>query len=239
MSNYCLIPVPVADLQTLLGPTFITTFQTEMDLIVEPLRKHVAKGRPLTVGKETWEWVVADSIVGANWVGAGKSIDDVKITDDVSCDVKSMQIGSKSTSEASMYQLLKIKKCSDGIENKDSLSLWNMYVDGWFKKVSTIKEYYLLLIVRNKFSKSCVIGAFKVDKVNKPVYNTDSCRFTKKSMVVTSLANPKLLDIKVYGGKTRMQIIVKEEFYNDPNYCYQIYDFDQLGQTTAKEEINE
>jgi hypothetical protein len=53
------------------------------------------------------------------------------------------------------------------------------------------------------------------------------------------LANPKLLDIKVYGGKTRMQIIVKEEFYNDPNYCYQIYDFDQLGQANTKEEINE
>jgi hypothetical protein len=240
MSNYCLKPVPIADLKTLLGPTFINTFQNEIDLIVEPLRKHVAKGRRLMLAKEIWECVVADSIVGADWVGAGKSIDDVKITEDISCDVKSVQINNKITSEASMFQPLISKKIvSDFFETKNSLGLWNTYVNGWFKKVSSINEYYLLIIVRDKITNSCSIGAFKVDKNAVLQYNVSECKFNSKTMVIDSLADPKLLDIKIYDTKTRMEIKIKEEFYNDPKYCYQIYQFDKLGKYITKEEINE
>ena len=139
-----------------------------------------------------------------------------------------------------MFQPLVSKKLvSDFFETKNSLGLWTTYVDGWFKKVSSITEYYLLIIVRDKITNACSIGAFKVDKNVKLNYNVTECKFNSKTMVIDSLADPELLDIKIYDTKTRMEIKVKEKFYNDPNYCYQIYDFDQLGQCAAKEKINE
>ena len=48
----------VTEVQVLLGKDFVKTFQTEMDLIIQPLRKYIAKGYPLALGKEQWEYVV-------------------------------------------------------------------------------------------------------------------------------------------------------------------------------------
>ena len=48
----------VDEVEILLGKDFVKTFQTEMDLIINPLRKYIAKGYPLALGKEQWEYVV-------------------------------------------------------------------------------------------------------------------------------------------------------------------------------------
>ena len=75
-----IVPLTAQQTMDLVGPGFVTTFQTEMDAIMLPLRKHIALGRPLSMGKELWEYVVADSIPGAVWNGAGHSLIDVMIT---------------------------------------------------------------------------------------------------------------------------------------------------------------
>ena len=101
-----IVPLTVKETKTLLGKGFATTFQTEMDLIIAPLRKYIAKGYPLALGKEQWEYVVADSIPGATWCGAGKSLIDVSIGDNKGIDVKGVGRSkrAKSTAEASMFQ---------------------------------------------------------------------------------------------------------------------------------------
>ena len=118
--GYCLIPVPVDELKTFLGQDFITNFQAEIDPIILPLRKHIALGRPASMGKEIWEYAVADSIDDAEWCGAGKGIADIRIGTDVAGDVKSVQIGKHATTEASMFQpLSEAEVAADYFKNKN------------------------------------------------------------------------------------------------------------------------
>jgi hypothetical protein len=236
MSNYFLKPMSVDETKTLVGENFIKNFQTEMDEYLAPYRKNVKRGRPLSMGKELWEYAVADSIDGGEWCGAGKGIADVSIGDDIRCDVKSVQNNGKITTEASMFQPLSENvTASEYFKNKNSNGLWNVYVDGWLKKVKSVKEYYLLFIVRDRVTLNCRLGAFTITD-NNVVYNKDQCKFLTASMQIETLADPSLVEIKVYNSKTRLEIKVKEKFFDDPKYCYQIYQFDQLG---TNEENNE
>ena len=75
--SYYLTPMTVDEIVEIVGPSFASSFQVEMDLIFQPLRKHLEKGRPLSLGKEIWEYAVSDSIDAAKWCGAGHNIIDV------------------------------------------------------------------------------------------------------------------------------------------------------------------
>jgi hypothetical protein len=215
----------VAELQALVGNDFIKNFQNEMDPIIQPLRKYINAGRPASMGKELWEYAVADSIKGALWCGAGKAISDVSIGSNIGCDVKSIQMKKTETTEASMFQpLSNSETASVHFSNKDKQAIWNLFVDGWIKKVSTVKEYYMLAIFRNQDTFDCSLAGFKVTNLGVKFLDED-CSFTKKSMKVKSLMDPKLADIKVYIGKTRMEIRIKEKIFKDPAYTMEIYKF--------------
>lgn len=223
--RYCLVPLPVADLKKLVGKDFVKNFQAEIDPVINPLRKHIALGRPASMGKELWEYAVADSIVGGKWCGAGKSIVDVSIGTDVGCDVKSVQIGASTTTEASMFQpLSEASLASDYFKNKDKQELWNLFIDGWLRKVSSVKEYYLLAIFRDRNTFDCSLAGFKVDNISVQ-YKEQACEFSKKSMKVSSLIDPSLADTKVYIGKTRLEIRIKKSVFENPNYSMSIYKF--------------
>ena len=220
--TYCLVPMTVEQTQQILGKNFVARFQQEMDAVLQPLKKYLDQGRPLSLGKELWEYAVADSIEGAEWCGAGKSIIDVQVGEDIGLDVKSVQMGPRSTTEASMYQYLQVERVAEYFQTQDKLSLWQMFVDGWLTKTRTIKNYYLLVIFRNKDTLECSIAGFLVQDT--PVgYLAESCKFNRESMQVTSIADPALVDIKIYKGKTRMELRIKHTVFNDSKYCLPIY----------------
>ena len=220
-----IVPLTVQQTTALLGPNFVSTFQTEMDAIMAPLRKHIALGRPLSMGKELWEYVVADSIPGAEWNGAGHSLIDVMITPGVGGDVKSLSYGpkSKQTTEASMYQNFD-QDAKQFFINRDKQSLWNLYVNGWFGKAHSFKKYYLIGILREKATLNCNICAFEVtDAV--PIFSDTCCTFTKKMMYITGIADPDFLKIRYYNSKSRLEILFQEKCWTDPAYTLEIYKF--------------
>ena len=222
--SFCLVPMTVKEIEALLGKDFSKTFQTEMDLIINPLRKYIAKGYPLALGKEQWEYVVAESIPSAEWCGAGKSIIDVRVQDK-GIDVKgvSKQDKSKSTTEASMYQTFQ-EETKAYFNAKDTQKIWSLFVDGWLSKVKSVKEYYLIGIVREKETLNCSLCCFKVASTNL-LYEDKLCNFTSKSMKVTGLGDPDFIETRVYSSKTRLEIKFKNKVWDDPAYCLQIYKF--------------
>jgi hypothetical protein len=214
----------VDEINTLLGKDFVKTFQKEMDLIINPLRKYIAKGYPLALGKEQWEYVVAESIPKAVWCGAGKSIIDVKVGNK-GIDVKgvSKQDKSKSTTEASMYQTFQ-EETKAYFNTKDTKKIWGLFVDGWLEKVRSVKEYYLIGIVREKETLNCSLCCFKVDNTNL-LYEDSACNFTNKSMKVSGIGDPDFLETRVYSSKTRLEIKFKDAVWKNPKYCLQIYKY--------------
>ena len=223
--SYVLTPMTVTEIQKLVGPNFIPTFQAEMDSILAPLRKHIAKGRPLSLGKELWEYAVADSIAGGEWCGAGKNIVDVRIGKNIGIDVKSVSRGSKGTgtTEASMYQTFQ-EETKQYFNNADTKSIWDLFVDGWLDKVNSIKNYYLIAIIREKETLDCSLSCFKV--TDTPLlYEEAQCQFTKKSMNVSGIVDPDYAKTIVYSSKTRLEIKFKNALWNTPKYCLPIYKY--------------
>lgn len=214
----------VLEIEKLLGKNFSKTFQKEMDLIIDPLRKYIAKGYPLALGKEQWEYVVSESIPNAEWCGAGKSIIDVKVNN-IGIDVKgvSKQDTSKSTTEASMYQTFQ-EETKAYFNNKDKNKIWSLFIDGWLNKVKSVKEYYLIGIVREKETLNCSLCCFKVSKTDL-LFEDSLCNFTNKSMKVNGIGDPNFIETRVYSSKTRLEIKFKNKVWSDPKYCLQIYKY--------------
>jgi hypothetical protein len=214
----------VNEINLFLGKDFPKIFQKEMDLIITPLRKYIAKGYPLALGKEQWEYVVAESIKDGIWCGAGKSIIDVRVNDK-GIDVKgvSKQIKSSTSTEASMYQTFQ-DEAKEYFNNKEYEKIWNLFVNGWLEKVKSVNEYYLIGIVREKETLNCSLCCFKVAKTDL-LYEDSLCKFTKKSMKVLGIADPEFIETRVYSSKTRLEIKFKSKVWKDPNYCLQIYKF--------------
>ena len=143
-------PVPLTEHDKLLGANFASNFAQEMKAYYAPF---LAKGRKIQLAKETWEYGVADSIPGAQWVGSGNSVVDVSAPL-CGLDVKGLstsKIG-KETTEASFLQNL--QKGADGYSqawhNKDWLTLKNIFVDPLDAKTNGINNLHLLVIVRTK-----------------------------------------------------------------------------------------
>jgi len=221
--TYCLVPMTVSEIQQLVGPTFADTFHNEVEKVLKPLRKYIDQGRPPSMGKEIWEYLVTDSIVGAEWCGAGKGIADVRIGDDASIDVKSLQHDGKKTNEASMYQKL-LKDDTAGYYNGfDKESLWKLLIEGWIKKIKSVKQYYLLAIIRNKETLQCSLIGFKVQDTGIE-YDPDFFEATQASMKVNCLIDPEFAQIKIYRGKTRMEIRFEKKLYTNPAYSFSIYE---------------
>ena len=221
--TYCIVPMTVTEAQQILGKNFAETFQTEMDLIVSPLRKYINKGFPLALGKEQWEYVVTEAIPDATWCGAGKSLIDVSIGDNKGIDVKGVGRGkkSKATAEASMYQCFD-QDAKTFFKNKDSASLWKLYVDGWVDKAKKFNEYYLFAIIREKETLNCSVCCFRVSDV-RPTFLADNCRFNKCSVMIDGVADPDFIKIRYYNSKSRLEILFQEKCWNDPAYSFSIY----------------
>jgi len=220
-----IVPMTATDTLALLGTNFVSTFQSEMDAIMAPLRKHIALGRPLSMGKELWEYVVSDSIPGAVWNGAGHSLIDVMITPGVGGDVKSVSYGptAKQTTEASMYQNFD-QTAKQFFINKDKASLWDRYVNGWFAKAHSFQKYYLIGILREKATLDCNLCAFEVtDSI--PAFNDNLCTFTTKMMYISGVAPADFIKIRYYNSKSRMEILFQKKCWTDPTYTLPIYKF--------------
>ena len=222
--TYCLVPMTVEEIQQLVGPTFADTFHTEVEKVLEPLRKYIDQGRPLSMGKELWEYIVTDSIPDSKWCGAGKGIADVKTKDGISIDVKSLQLIGNYTTEASLHQKLLKKDSAEYYATSDVKYLWNLLVGGWIDKVKSVDDYRLLCIIRNKDTLQCSLVGFKV--ANTAVkFNLDDCKVSKAeaSISVTSLIDPNYAQIKLYRGKTRMEIRFGKGICINPTYSLPIY----------------
>lgn len=225
MSLYCINPLKVGELKDLIGQDFVSNFQAEMDPVLLPLRKHIAKGRPLSLGKELWEYAVADAINGAEWNGAGHSLIDVKLGDNIGIDVKSVskQHRSVNTTEASMFQNFN-QDAKTHFTNKDAHGVWNIHVSGWLDKIKQIKEYYLLAIVRDKESLDCSLCGFKATPMD-IVFENSKCDFNKASLKLSGLADPNFINIRYYNSKSRLEITFTKKCWTDNNYSLPIYKF--------------
>lgn len=223
--TFCISALTIQELIDIIGPNFVKNFQEEMDPILQPLRKHIALGRPLSLGKELWEYAVADSIEGASWNGAGHSFIDVKINDNIGIDVKSVskQISSKTTTEASMFQNFNqdAKVC---FSNKDACGVWNIHVKGWLAKISEIQQYYILGIIREKETLNCSLNGFRVNPI--PLdYNEDLVKFNRTTIKISGLADPKFINVRYYNSKTRLEITFNKACWEDKEYSLPIYKF--------------
>lgn len=226
---YTLEPMSVAEIQKLVGPAFVTNFQKEVDEFMQPMRKHIAKGRPLSMGKETWEYAVADSIVGSDWAGAGNSIVDVRIGTDIGLDVKSVGKGTGSKSgEASMFQTYH-SHLDTLFSTEDSATLWDVYINGWFNKVCSVKNYYLLAIVKDKNYNCSLCGFKRVGNI--PAYMpgygtflTETGKQSKGTWTIQQLADPTLLHTMVLKGKKRLEMRLRPAMH-DAKYSLPIYKF--------------
>lgn len=225
MSSFCLEPMTVTELSALIGKDFVKKFQAEMDPVLQPLRKHIAKGRPLSLGKELWEYAVTDSIPGAEWNGAGHSLIDVKIGNDIGIDVKSVSKESKKkfTAEASMFQNFD-QDAKTHFTNGDANGVWDIHVNGWLAKISTIKEYYLLGIIRDKDTLDCSLCGFKVVNTVLP-YLQENCVFRNKSIKIFGIADQDFINVRYYNSKSRLEIILTKKCWTDPVYSLPIYKF--------------
>jgi hypothetical protein len=210
----------VAEIKQLVGPNFADNFHQEVNSVIAPLRKYIEQGRPASMGKEIWEYLVTDSIEGAEWCGAGKGIADVRIGKNIAIDVKSLQTDGLKTSEASLHQTFK-ETTAEYFKTQDKYALWKLFVNGWLAKVNSVKEYYLLGIIRNKETLACSLVGFKVQ--DQTPYLSKSCKFLKESMKIDSIVDPNYAQIKIYKGKTRMEITFKQGVFGDPAYNFPIY----------------
>lgn len=218
-------PLKINEAMELLGSDFVANFQRDMSAIISPLRRHLELKRPLSMGKELWEYVVADSIPGAVWNGAGHSLADVILTDNVVADIKSLSYNPKSTAttEASMYQCFD-QNAKTFFKDKDKQSLWNLYVNGWFDKAYGFDKYYIFAIMRQKESIDCKLICFEVTS-ERPVFNDELCTFTNKSMKIAGMADSEFVKIRYYNSKSRLEIMFTKRCWTDEEYALPIFKY--------------
>lgn len=223
--SYCITPMTVTELLGLVGKDFVTKFQAEMDPVIAPLRKHITQGRPLSLGKELWEYAVADSIPKATWNGAGHSVVDVRIGKDIGIDVKGVSKNNKSkfTTEASMFQNFN-QDAKTHFTSGDAEGVWNIHVKGWLSKIKEVKNYYILGIIREKETLNCSLCGFKVTALDLD-YTTESVKFKKTSMSLFGLADQDFINIRYYNSKSRIEIMFTSKCWTDSKYALPIYKF--------------
>jgi len=216
-------PLKVEETKNLLGDSFIPTFQKEMNSIIDPLRKYIKRGFPLSMGKELWEYVVADSIQNATWNGAGNSVADVLLSNGHGIDVKTVgrSGNSKISGEASMLQSYdQLNKTH--FKEQNGQALWENYVGGWHNKITQFKKYYLLGIIRQKETLDCNLIAFEVTN-EPPAFTEDKFKFIGKSGKLYGLVDPDFAKVRYTNSKSRIEIQFKEKSWTDPEYVLPIF----------------
>jgi len=233
---YTLEPMLVTEIQQLVGDNFIPNFQKEVDEFMTPMRKHIAMGRPLSMGKETWEYAVADSIAGSIWAGAGNSIVDVKIGADTGLDVKGVGKGGflkkskeyAKSGEASMFQTYE-GDTDTSFSKKDSVLLWQTFIEGWNTKAKSVKHYYLLVIFKDKNYDCSICGFKRVNDLPEfdpslSSYTTDTGKASPNNLRIEQLADPKLLSTVIVRNKKRLEMRLRAAMYKS-TYSLPIYKF--------------
>jgi len=120
-----------------------------------------------------------------------------------------------------MFQTFKDETKKHFNENNTE-SLWNLFVEGWFKKTKSIKKYYLLTIIRDKKTLDCSLCCFRVNDVQIN-YSPNSCKLNNKTMKVHGIVNEDYADVLVYSSKTRLEIKFKKKLWKSKTYSMQIY----------------
>jgi hypothetical protein len=196
------IPVPISQHNIILGVDFNTKFAAEMHSYYAPF---VAKNRDIQVAKETWEYAVADSIIGANWCGAGHNVVDVK-TPIADIDVKGISNNDmekyKLTTEASFLQNNKQEndRFVNLFENKDYSALKEMFVDPLTIKIKGTNNLHLLGIIREKDKRNVYYCLLKIN----PVVISDKEFISKMVLEGKRSVSIPLIDEKY--GKTYIYI---------------------------------
>jgi len=221
-NEYCLSPMTIDEIKNLVGTTFISSFQKEMDSILKPLQKHIEKGRPLSLGKEIWEYAISDSIVNGEWCGAGSNIVDVKIGNDIGIDVKSISISGNKTNSSSMYQTF-YGETKKHFDNNNTENLWDLFVNGWYNKTTSIKNYYLMAIIRERETLDCSLCCFKLNPNIPVVYSNNLRKLNKKTMKVDGIVSDEYAHMVVYVSKTRLEISFKKKLWESKNHTLKIY----------------
>lgn len=157
------IPVPITDHDAILGTGFNSNFAAISQEFYKPFQ---TLGWDIDLSKTTWERIVAASITGGRWVGAGKNVVDVQtLTGDI--DVKSLSIDELGsvTTEASFLQNNKRKNdhFMKLFESNDFTSLKEMFVDMWIDKITGTNNLHLLAILREKKSKDVSYCLLKLE----------------------------------------------------------------------------
>jgi hypothetical protein len=224
--TFCVQPLTSDEILELVGDTFVSKFQHEMDLVLAPLRKHIALGRPLSLGKELWEYAVADSIDDGEWNGAGKSVIDVKIGEHIGIDVKSVSRGikNKTTSEASIFQNFN-QDAKTYFTSQDAQGVWNIHIEGWRAKIQDIGAYYLLCIIREKETLNCTLAGFRISK--HPIsFNPDLVKFNRASIHFNGLVDKQFANIRYYNSKSRLEITFNRKCWTDRNHFIDLYKYE-------------
>ena len=204
------VPIPIEEHDNLIGKDFSKRFADEM---YEYYRPFLKKNRPIQLAKETWEYAVADSIDGGDWVGAGKNIIDVKAPG-IEIDVKglSCQHLQANTTEASILQNNKLENDNFAtlFENKDFLGLKEMFVDPFVEKIKGTNNLHILCAVREKKVQKVHYCLLKVIEKPNDNFVNDMYMDAKRSVSVPMI-DPKFGRTYLYIPKRRLEIRLKME----------------------------
>jgi hypothetical protein len=150
---------------------------------------------------------------------------DVKIGTDIGIDVKSVskQEKSKLTTEASVFQNFD-QDAKTYFAQQNVQGVWNIHVQGWLDKISTIKEYYMLVIIRDKASLDCCLCGFKVVGTTTTLQECGH-RFTGATIKFHDLVDSDFADLHYYNSKSRIEIKFKRKCWTDSKYHLPIYKF--------------
>jgi nitrogen regulatory protein PII-like uncharacterized protein len=98
-----LVAVDAEQIHNILGDTFSQNFVRELKSYTEVFTR---KNREPQLAKETWEYIIADSIPDATWCGAGNNFADIE-TETSLIDVKGLSTHSfeRMSNEASLLQI--------------------------------------------------------------------------------------------------------------------------------------
>lgn len=215
---YFFEPVKPSDHSKILGANFSQEFAKQMNLYYAPF--HARPDRPMQLAKETWEYAVADAIPGAEWMGAGKSVVDVRAPGG-DIDVKGISVDSMSdtlTTEASILQ--NNRRQNNHIlqlfESRDYAPLKSMFVDEHSRKIDQTSNLHVLAIVREKANRRVHYSLLKIipsklsdqDIVNQMTLDGETG-------VAVPMIDPKYGKTYIYAPKRRLEIRLNVEGLKD------------------------
>lgn len=159
---YQFIPIPIEEHNNILGASFANTFALIVEELLVPLRKYGFKEE---FNKQLWEEIVAISIPGATWCGAGNNVVDVK-TPIADLDVKGLSAKTTASisTEASYMQNLKQvnNNFMESVNNGDFADLFAKFVAPLDVKLKDTNNLHIFALLR--IDGSIYYALLKVEK---------------------------------------------------------------------------